>query len=510
MCVTHLEFERDFEIMPITFKNFSSKFLTRSLLLTNAFVLASASLHAHANMGYILNQIVKEKEAQHDYQLKSMTELTTVSDFNPMSVIQDTFNQKIDHKNQNDTRTFQQRYFVSTQYAKNQNAPVFYYICGEAECRGISPSQSFVQEAKKYNAYIVAIEHRYYGKSQPFTELTVENLQYLNTDEVMADLANFQMYMMEKNNWHGPWIVLGGSYAGALAAYYRLTYPQLVVGALASSAPVEAKLEFTEYDANTTIVAGSECREAIRETTRYVESMLDNPLEMLRIKKLFHVEDMESNIAMLFLLSEFATEAIQYGQKESFCNALLSAPNKLEGFAKGALQIVNYLGLSALSFIAEGAISTKASDYSSGIGVRQWFWQTCTEYGYFYTANPNPELSTRSRLVDLDYFLNDCKVLFGIKNSVDTEKLNQKYYYQLLDLNRNPQASQIFFTNGSEDPWQYLSISSERGNTTNPLFSYMTIPGGAHCDDLRITTNSNVQKAQQKFDSLLNGWFNGS
>lgn len=481
-------------------------FIKKIFSSTSVFIFAAISSHAYADMGYMLHQIAQEKKEQQEYQLKTMMGLNDHEDFNPMFVAQSTFDQKIDHMNSNDTRTFKQRYFTQTQYGKNQNSPVFYYICGEAECNGISPNSTVVQQARKYGAYIVAIEHRYYGKSQPFSELTVENLQYLNTDEVIADLANFQTVIMKKNNWNGPWIAIGGSYAGALSAYYRLKHPELVVGALSSSGPVEAKLEFGEYDANTTLVAGPECRDAIREVTNYVSIMLNNQKEMNRIKKLFHVENMKNNLAMVFLLSEFATEAIQYGYRDSFCSELLATSDRLQGFANGSTEILSYLGMDGISFTAEGALSTKTSEYSSGVGVRQWFWQTCTEYAYFYTANSNPDLSTRSPLINLDYFMNECNLMFGIKNVVDVKKLNQKYYDELRDLKRNPQASNIFFTNGSTDPWQYLSISKERGNNENPLMDYMTIENAAHCDDLHISSNSKIIQAQKHFESLVNKW----
>ncbi len=43
------------------------------------------------------------------------------------------------------------------------------------------------------------------------------------------------------------WVVFGGSYSGALAAWYRQLFANMAVGAVASSAPVLAKVDFVEY-----------------------------------------------------------------------------------------------------------------------------------------------------------------------------------------------------------------------------------------------------------------------
>jgi hypothetical protein len=38
---------------------------------------------------------------------------------------------------------------------------------------------------------MISIEHRYYGESQPFDDLSVESMKYLTSELALADLAYF-------------------------------------------------------------------------------------------------------------------------------------------------------------------------------------------------------------------------------------------------------------------------------------------------------------------------------
>ena len=53
-----------------------------------------------------------------------------------------------------------------------------------------------------------------------------------------------QTVNVQKNLTNPRWIVFGGSYSGSLAALFRLRYPDLTLGAVASSAPIQAKTDF--------------------------------------------------------------------------------------------------------------------------------------------------------------------------------------------------------------------------------------------------------------------------
>lgn len=76
--------------------------------------------------------------------------------------------------------------------------------------------------------------------------LSTENLQFLTSQQALADIATFidAMKSEYKLSNHVKWIVFGGSYSGALAAWVRMKYPHLVHGAISSSAPLLAEVDF--------------------------------------------------------------------------------------------------------------------------------------------------------------------------------------------------------------------------------------------------------------------------
>ncbi|GJN19867.1 hypothetical protein PR202_gb07181 [Eleusine coracana subsp. coracana] len=230
---------------------------------------------------------------------------------------------------ESDHRQFKQRYYEFLDYFRAPNGPVFLYICGEATCSGISNSYLAVM-AKKFGAALVSPEHRYYGKSSPFESLTTENLRFLSSKQALFDLAVFRQYYQEtlnaKYNRTGAdnsWFVFGGSYAGALSAWFRLKFPHLTCGSLASSGVVLAVHNFTDFDKQIGDSAGPECKEALQEVTRLVDRQLQSGRNS--VKQLFGASTLENDGDFLYLLADAAAIAFQYGNPDVLCSPLVEA-----------------------------------------------------------------------------------------------------------------------------------------------------------------------------------------
>lgn len=430
----------------------------------------------------------------------------TPSKANSAAIQSRVFMQKVDHFNTKDNATFKQRYYVDSSLAPGADAPVFFYICGESTCQSQSIASGFVRKlAEEHHGHLVALEHRYYGISQPFNDLSVAHMQFLSTEQAVEDLAQFQIEFTAENNLTGKWIAIGGSYSASLSAYYRSKHPELVVGSLASSAPVKAKEDFSEYDVHITKVAGEQCAIKMRAVVSYAESVLNDNTALASLKATFGASDVKDKFDFLYVIADVGAFAIQYGMRDEFCSKLTASSNPVSAYGNFAKSIFARYGLTAVNLTVQSAESLDPNDYLAAFGMRQWLYQSCTEYGYWQNASSDPALSVRSTRINLNYHRGVCKRLFGLETPVDTSKINDEFFKPLLSTG----TSAIVFTNGEQDPWSKLSMSAE--DSIQSDIKLFTIAGGAHCDDLappRSTDSQALQKARRGFSVELKEWMN--
>lgn len=199
---------------------------------------------------------------------------------------------------------------------------------GEATAKWMHEG-AWIKYAEKFHALCFQLEHRFYGKSHPTSDLSTENLVYLSSEQALADLASFITAMNEKYQLDASkWIAFGGSYPGSLAAWLREKYGHLVHGAISSSGPLLAKIDFIEYFevvTNSLATYSEECVTAVQRSIQQVETLLKHMIGQRSINEKFKLCDPveksitnELDIANLFenLAGNFAG-VVQYNKDNS-------------------------------------------------------------------------------------------------------------------------------------------------------------------------------------------------
>ena len=99
---------------------------------------------------------------------------------------------------------------------------------------------------QQFSGLGIILENRYYGESYPFNSSTTDELAYLTQEQTIADnqyfATNLKLPGHIKNiNAPGtPWILYGGSLAGAETAFSLKMYGDTLYGGIASSGTIHA------------------------------------------------------------------------------------------------------------------------------------------------------------------------------------------------------------------------------------------------------------------------------
>lgn len=457
-----------------------------------------------------------------------------------------TFTQLIDHKNP-ELGTFQQWYMYNTTYYKGPGSPIVIFTPGEVNASGygsyLTTNRSTGVVAQEIGAATIVLEHRYWGTSTPFTDLTTANLTYLTLENSIQDLTYFAKNVKlpfdrnsSSNAQNAPWVLMGGSYSGALSAWVESVDPGTFWAYHCSSGPTQAVSDYWAYFLPVQEGMPKNCSKDVNLVIEHMDSVVKNGTheEIHDLKAMFGLESVEHNDDFMAALewAPWLWQGNQFYTDTGFwtwCDYIEDSVNQtdpskipgeegvglekaLAGYAKWGKEYYfpgfcqseygyygDGLNTECFNTYNESNIIFTDTSLSNTID-RQWVWMTCNEpFGYWQTGAPEGHPTLVSRLVNVEYWTRQCDLLFPPGPNGETFGINKGRTED--DVNAYTggwnitNATRLQYTNGGFDPWREAGVSSEL-RPGGPLQSTKQVPvhivpGGFHTSDL-VTRNGAV------------------
>jgi len=421
------------------------------------------------------------------------------------------FTQRLNHFDEQDQRTWTQRYVVNDAFWDGKG-PVFLLINGEG---GMDPLSAVVYQyvtwAQEFNALVVSLEHRFYGESQPCEDLSTRNLKFLSAEQALADAANFRSFIAgQYQAQNSMFITFGGSYAGMLSGWMRQKYPQLIDASIASSGPVHAEVDFYQYlevvAASLTTLGSAECVQNIAQVTQKIQAMTTSASGLENLSSMFNTcapiaqEDipnfMQSLAGNFMGIVQYNLEA-PGANISTLCDIMTNSSNDAmtnymaiwNAFAQGECVDVSY---------ADMIEELKNESIFTGVGGRQWFYQTCVEFGYYQTSDGQNQ--PFGNLFNVSTQTQQCQDVFGFDFLPDVNWTITEFGGQ------DPDGSDTLWVNGSIDPWHALGVLVAPPGAD---FNTLLINGTAHCGDMIPPfpgSPATLAAAQQVIQQQLKTW----
>jgi hypothetical protein len=282
-----------------------------------------------------------------------------------------------------------------------------------------------------------------------------------------------------------------------LAAWLRQKYSHLIHGAISSSAPLKAKLDFFEYFE---VVSNSlatynncDCVKEVKIAIQQLAAIIQLSNGPKSIAQNFNFcgtfGGRLSSLDISTIFGGFAdifASVVQHNQGvtikhvcDIMCNlSVKSAPLRLVAANQ---MVMNYYGQSCFSYNYDKIISAmKRSLWTSksAEGSRQWFYQTCTEFGFYQSLSNSS--SVFGDKVPVEFYVQLCRDIFG-------QNFNQKSIAKAIDHKNiifgalKPATTNVLFINGNIDPWHALGLTKTDRNQLQPT---IFINGTSHCADM--------------------------
>lgn len=398
-------------------------------------------------------------------------------------------------------KTFKQRYLIVDKHWKTDGGSILFYTGNEGDITWFYNNTGFMWDvAEELKAMLVFAEHRYYGESLPFGEDSYKDSKHLNfltSEQALADFAELIGHL--KSTIPGadsqPIIAIGGSYGGMLAAWFRMKYPHLVVGALSASAPIWQFENlancgvFMKITTDDFRKSGPNCAESILRSWGAINQLSNTSSGLQWLTTALHLcRPLTSGD--IPLLKNWLSETwvnlamVDYPYASNFLQPLPAWPVKvvcqylknpnvsdtllLQNIFQALNVYYNYSGKAKCLNISETA--------TSSLGSTGWSYQTCTEMVMPFCTNGIDDMFEPEEW-DLKTFSDNCFDSWGVRP-------RPSWITTLYGGKNISSHSNIVFSNGDLDPWSGGGVTKDITDTLVAI----NIRDGAHHLDLRAST----------------------
>ncbi|KAK4346701.1 hypothetical protein RND71_033040 [Anisodus tanguticus] len=437
------------------------------------------------------------------------------------------FQQKLDHFSFAYLPSFPQRYLINTQHwvGPSRLGPIFLYCGNEGDIEWFASNTGFVWEiAPRFGAMVIFPEHRYYGESMPHgsKEEAYKNattLSYLTAEQAIADYAVLITELKRNLSAQAcPVVLFGGSYGGMLAAWMRLKYPHISIGALASSAPVLQFEDLVPPETFYNIVSNDfrresmSCFNTIKESWDVINKVGQINGGLAQLTKTFHIcRELESvDDLSNWLDSAYSYLAMaNYPYPTDFLMPLPGSPIKEVSTGPYTLReatcifkiIINHaeaISMKKSIWVSIDTVCRKVDSFPDGSSVLQrifegisvyynytgkvdcfnldddphgmsgWDWQACTEMIMPMASNRTTSMFPEFRY-DPKSDEEQCLKEFNVKPRptwITTEFGGHAFKSALKAFGSN-----IIFSNGLLDPWSGGSVLEDVSETIVALIT---------------------------------------
>lgn len=305
-------------------------------------------------------------------------------------------------------------------------------------------------------------------------------------------------------------------------------------GAVASSAPLLAKVDFLEYYQvvkESLDITGPRCAMEIKNATDTMTEWWGQADKRIRMKDMFKLCDKIAHgskhdtvdLAGFFsnLASNFA-QVVQYYHDnlkfaglpgtnitiETVCNIMTddSRGPAIQRYADVNSLMLKTFSKTCLDFTYVKLLKEmRQTGWNSTVakGDRQWLYQTCTEFGWFQSSGSFKQPFGTWFMFPFNYTADQCHDIFGMESFSyifdDVDGMNR--YYGGLKL----PGSKIALPNGSIDPWHAMGITNITGTQADVIY----IDGTAHIADMCPPSDQDPPQlvaAREKIARLIGKW----